>query len=184
MHEKILKLLGGVRLIVCRAGYKKKNILGITEKSLDKRQKKAAREENAAWERGWGLPENGEIFLICKRRAKLEAKQLLISRKPSRYNYYELLISHLHIDSLLFLTAFLGIDLLIGEALYHVHYEASRDIGCIFLFESVCDVSTNMSPLRDHAMWLPFVHFCFFFLCFVFLVVFFCFSMGILGAWH
>ena len=48
MHEKILKLLGWVRLIVCRAGYKKKNILGITEKSLDKRQKKAAREENAA----------------------------------------------------------------------------------------------------------------------------------------
>ena len=148
-------------------------------------EKNAAEEEKTAWEKEWGeLLENGEILLICSRRAELEAKQLLTWGKPSRYNYCELLISHLYIDSLLFLTVFLGIDLLIGAALYHVHYEASRDIGCIFLFESVCDFSTNMSPLRDHEMWLPLVHFCFFFLCFVFLVVFLYFSVVILGAWH
>ena len=74
---------------------------------------------------------------------------------------------------------------MIGEALYHVHYEASRDIDCIFfVFESVCDFSTSMSLLSDHEMWLPLVYFFFFFLCSVFLVVFLCFSMGSLGAWH
>ena len=31
-----------------------------------------------------------------------------------------------------FQLLFLGIDLLIGEALYHVHYRASRDMDCIF----------------------------------------------------
>ena len=148
-------------------------------------KKKAAWEEKTTWEREGELPENGEILLICRKRAELEANQLLTWWKPSRYNYYELLISHLHIDSLSFLTVFLGIDLFIDEAFYHVHYEASRDIGCIFIFESVCDFSTGMSPLSDHEMWLPLVFsFSFFyFLCSVFLVVFLCFSVGILGAW-
>ena len=48
-----------------------------------------------------------------------------------------------------------------------------------------------MSPLSDHEIWLSLVHFCFFFLYSVFLVVFLCFfgclplfSMNILGAWH
>ena len=99
------------------------------------KKKSGLRRKGSLRKRKWELPKNGEILLIYKRKAELEAKRLLPWGKPSRYNYCELLISHLlHNDSLLFLTIFLGIDLLIGDPLYHVHYEASRDIGCIFFY--------------------------------------------------
>ena len=163
MHGKIMKPLRGERFdnLGNRIGEKKKPRKNGKESWW---KKKAAWEEKAAWEREkWELPKNGEILLIYKRKAELEAKRLLPWGKPSRYNYCELLISHLlHNDSLLFLTIFLGIDLLIGDPLYHVHYEASRDIGCIFfLFESVCDFSTSMSPLSDHEMWCTTILGCF-----------------------
>ena len=58
-------------------------------------------------------------------------------------------------------------------------------LAVFFLFESVCDFSTSMSPLSDHEMWLPLVYFCFFLLCFVFLLSssVFCGYFGNMALW-
>ena len=40
--------------------------------------------------------------------------------------------------------------MLIGGAIYHVHYEISRDIGCIFF---------SLNRFVCHEMWLPLVRF-------------------------
>ena len=150
-------------------------------------EKNAAEEEKTAWEKEWGeLPENGEILLICRRKAELEAKQLLRWGKPSRYNYCELLISHLYIDSLLFLTVFLGIDSLIGAALYHVHYKASRDIGCIFFIWIGLWFFHQYEPIEGSWNVATFGSFLFLFpmLCFLgCLPIFFCGYFGCMALW-
>ena len=100
----------------------------------------------------------------------LEAKQTWLQRRRPRYVHCKpctfsiwilfylmsLLISGLfmRLCCWLFLPLFPWFDLKTSEVLYHVHCEASRDIGCTFVLNLFMIFPTNLSPLKDHEKWL------------------------------
>ena len=57
----------------------------------------------------------GDLGEFMKKKVELEAIQLFAWWENSRYDCYELLISHFHTISISFSAAFFSIDLLIGE---------------------------------------------------------------------
>ena len=58
---------------------------------------------------------------------------------------------------LVLLPLFPWFDLKTGEVLYHIHCEASRDIGCTFALNLFMIFPNSLSPLKDHEMWQYFI---------------------------